>query len=158
LKPTARARWLFGAWPNVDLKAKSVSIVENRVNIGKENVTGTPKCTYAGADRGDRAWLGLVRAPTCPGCGGCSRAPQPMRPKRTNYAREARVSPPCSPWPQSRAGVLSRRQQALNQVAPPTPQHCYTGDELSYLKDLDCQQIVYSDAIAAVDTGHMVCH
>ena len=30
-------------WSNVDLKAKTVSIVENRVTIGKEVVTGTPK-------------------------------------------------------------------------------------------------------------------
>jgi integrase len=30
-------------WANVDLKAKTVSIVENRVTIGKEVVTGTPK-------------------------------------------------------------------------------------------------------------------
>jgi len=30
-------------WVNVDLKAKTVSIVENRVTIGKEVVTGTPK-------------------------------------------------------------------------------------------------------------------
>jgi integrase len=30
-------------WANVDLKAKTVSIVENRVTIGKEIVTGTPK-------------------------------------------------------------------------------------------------------------------
>lgn len=30
-------------WANVDLKAKTVSIVENRVAIGKQIVTGTPK-------------------------------------------------------------------------------------------------------------------
>ncbi|MGA8124301.1 MAG: site-specific integrase [Mycobacterium sp.] len=30
-------------WVNVDLKAKTVSIVENRMTIGKEVVTGTPK-------------------------------------------------------------------------------------------------------------------
>jgi integrase len=30
-------------WPNVDLKAKTVSIAENRVTVGKEVVTGTPK-------------------------------------------------------------------------------------------------------------------
>jgi integrase len=30
-------------WANVDLKAKTVSIAENRVTIGKEVVTGTPK-------------------------------------------------------------------------------------------------------------------
>ncbi len=30
-------------WPHVDLKAKTVSILENRVTIGKEIVTGTPK-------------------------------------------------------------------------------------------------------------------
>ena len=30
-------------WANVDLKAKTVSIVENRVTIGNEVVTGTPK-------------------------------------------------------------------------------------------------------------------
>ena len=30
-------------WANVDLKAKAVSIVENRVAIGKQIVTGTPK-------------------------------------------------------------------------------------------------------------------
>ena len=30
-------------WTNVDLKAKTVSIMENRVTVGKEVVTGTPK-------------------------------------------------------------------------------------------------------------------
>lgn len=30
-------------WTNVDLKAKTVSIVENRVTVGKKVVTGTPK-------------------------------------------------------------------------------------------------------------------
>ena len=30
-------------WANVDLKAKTVSIVENRVAIGREIVSGTPK-------------------------------------------------------------------------------------------------------------------
>ena len=30
-------------WANVDLTAKTVSIVENRVAIGKEIVSGTPK-------------------------------------------------------------------------------------------------------------------